>query len=153
MTPLSGAPRLFTPAGLVIMYVVLGVAVAAMVTRHDAGLWNRMPLIGGLEPGQHLSNFALSLMFIVAVGLFPILFGTYRTIGISMAAVVVINLVVELWVPILNTPDLADAWAGIAGVGVGGLALAIIQRFGTRPNPKFGPSPRPTVDRPGEMER
>lgn len=122
-----------------------------MLTRHNTDFWNKLPLIGPLEPGGHLSNLALCLMFVPAAGLFPVLNRRYRSIWLIMAGVIAVNFIVELWLTVLNTPDLSDACWGVAGVVIGGLVLAVIDRWGARTPP--GPAvpvgdgpPRDPVD-------
>ena len=103
-----------------------------MLTRHNSNFWNHLPLIGSLAPSEHLSNLALCLMFVPAAGLFTVLNRQYRFVWLMMAGVIVVNFVVELWVTVLNTPDLSDACWGTAGVVIGGLVLALIDSWGAR---------------------
>ena len=49
-----------------------------------------------------------------------------------IAGAVVINVVVELWATVLNTPDIADAWWGTAGVVIGELCVASIDNWGAK---------------------
>ena len=65
-------------------------------------------------------------------GLFPVLGRRYRVVWLLIAGAVVIHFVVELWVTVLNTPDIADAWWGTAGVVIGGLCLASVDNWGAK---------------------
>ena len=103
-----------------------------MLTRHNTDFWNHLPLIGPLSPGEHLSNLALCLMLVPVAGLSPVLNRRYRVVWPVIVGTVVLNFVVELWVTVLNTPDLSDACWGTAGVVIGGLVLALIDRWGER---------------------
>ena len=69
-------------------------------------------------------------------GLFPVPGRRYRVAWLLIAGAVVINFVVELWVTVLNTPDIADAWSGTAGVVIGGLCLASVDNWARKaPDP------------------
>lgn len=124
--------RVLSLRGLGILYLVLGAGLAMMLTRHNTNFWSRLPLLGPLQPGAHLSNLALCLMVVPAAGLFPVLTRRYRVCWLVIAGAVVANFVVELWVTVLNTPDLADAWWGTAGVVLAGVSLALIDRRGAK---------------------
>ena len=79
----------------------------------------------------HVTNFSLSLMLSIFTG-FTVLIsgGKMKIIRIISIIIVFINLVYEVFVPILNTPDFVDALAGIIGVVISYLYLSRINRNG-----------------------
>ena len=79
----------------------------------------------------HVTNFSLSLMLSIFTG-FTVLIsgGKMKNIRIISIIIVFINLVYEVFVPILNTPDFVDALAGIIGVVISYLYLSRLNRNG-----------------------
>ena len=79
----------------------------------------------------HVTNFSLSLMLSIFTG-FTVLIsgGKMKVIRIVSIIIVFINLVYEVFVPILNTPDFVDALAGIIGVVISYLYLSRLDRNG-----------------------
>ena len=79
----------------------------------------------------HVTNFSLSLMLSIFTG-FTVLIsgGKMKVIRIISIIIVFINLVYEVFVPILNTPDFVDALAGIIGVVISYLYLSRLDRNG-----------------------
>ena len=79
----------------------------------------------------HVTNFSLSLMLSICTG-FTVLIsgGKMKIIRIISIIIVFINLVYEVFVPILNTPDFVDALAGIIGVVISYLYLSSLNRNG-----------------------
>lgn len=53
-----------------------------------------------------------------------------KAIGLLGIVIIIANLVYELWLPILNTRDIMDAYYGIAGTGIAFVYLTIIKKFG-----------------------
>ena len=79
----------------------------------------------------HVTNFSLSLMLSIFTG-FTVLIsgGKMKIIRIISIIIVFINLVYEVFVPILNTPDFVDALAGIIGIVISYLYLSSLNRNG-----------------------
>ena len=79
----------------------------------------------------HVTNFSLSLMLSIFTG-FTVLIsgGKMKIIRIISIIIVFINLVYEVFVPILNTPDFVDALAGIIGIVIAYLYLSSLNRNG-----------------------
>ena len=79
----------------------------------------------------HVTNFSLSLMLSIFTG-FTVLIsgGKMKIIRIISIIIVFINLVYEVFVPILNTPDFVDALAGIIGGVISYLYLSRLNRNG-----------------------
>ena len=79
----------------------------------------------------HITNFSLSLMLLMCIGFTILIFGgEMKIIRIISIVIVLINLIYEIFVPILNTPDFVDALAGIIGVVIAYLYLSSLNRNG-----------------------
>src|SRR5690606_38541116 len=87
---------------------------------------------------QHISNFSFSYILYTGAGLFWLIMGMrLRRVAAAGLVLIAANLVYELFIPVLNTPDPVDAWFGIAGTLVGLLVLTPIAKFGLMPNPEW----------------
>lgn len=85
---------------------------------------------------SHVSNLSISYTLYTGVGYVWLALGVpMRVIGLFGLALVACNLVVEMAIPILNTPDPVDALYGVIGVALGAVLLAVIDRRGMRPVP------------------
>lgn len=85
---------------------------------------------------QHISNFSLSYLLYSGIGYFWLMMGVkFRYIIVFGIAMLLANLVYELYIPILNTPDIVDAYFGFVGTFLGFLFLFFVHRFGLKPNP------------------
>ena len=81
----------------------------------------------------HVSNFSISYILFSGIGYMWLLFGVqFRYIiglGIAMAAV---NFAYELWIPVLNTPDIIDAYYGFGGILAAFLFLLLTKKYGLK---------------------
>lgn len=86
---------------------------------------------------QNISNFSLSYLLYTGIGFFWLMAGISTKhilyLGLTLIA---LNLIYELFIPVLNTPDIVDAWFGIVGSFLGGIFLFFIHRYGLKPNPE-----------------
>jgi hypothetical protein len=84
---------------------------------------------------HHVSNFSISFILYSTVIYTGLIAGISSRLliffGIFLA---LINLVIELFISWLNTPDILDAVYGIAGVGFGLIFLFLSKRYGIRKN-------------------
>lgn len=88
---------------------------------------------------QHISNFSLSFLLYAGIGYFWLMMDVKSKYIIIFGLVLLLaNLVYELFIPVLNTPDMVDAYFGFAGTFFGGLFLFFVKRFGLRSNPLGG---------------
>jgi hypothetical protein len=88
----------------------------------------------------HVSNASISFLLYAGVGYFWLMLSvSMRQVALAGVAVIVGNVVYELYLPVLNTPDIIDAWYGVAGVVCGFVMLWIIDWRGMVPNPAAGP--------------
>ncbi len=85
---------------------------------------------------QHISNFSISWCLYAGVGYMWLLMGVNLKYIMGFGGVIlIINLIYELWIPVLNTKDSVDAYYGIVGVLTGFIFLVLVKRFGLKVNP------------------
>lgn len=80
---------------------------------------------------SHISNFSILFFIYISIGYIGLWFNPKLNwiifVGIFLFF---INLIVELLIPILNTPDIIDAVYGVFGVLLGFAYLCIIKNYG-----------------------
>ncbi|MFD2968204.1 hypothetical protein [Sphingobacterium bambusae] len=82
----------------------------------------------------HVSNFSISYLMLGGIGFMWILIGIpTRFLVVCGMLLIGCNFVYELWVPILNTPDVVDAYYGVAGTILALCFLLCVKRFGLVP--------------------
>src|SRR5690554_4457879 len=65
---------------------------------------------------QHISNFSISYLLYAGIGYFWLLMGLkFQYIIFLGIAILAANFIYELFIPILNTTDIVDAYFGFAG--------------------------------------
>lgn len=126
----------YTPtAGTTLSYfILLGINTLLILTRKRPGL--QWAFLNDTFPEfyTHVSNFSISMLLLVVIGYIWILLGvSLKYILLVVATVMVINFIYELFIPLLNTPDIIDAWYGMVGSVVAGLYLCIIKKYGVKP--------------------
>jgi len=83
----------------------------------------------------HVSNFSLTLIIYTVIGYVGLLVGlTNKHIRVVGFLMVLINFIFELFIPILNTPDIKDLFYGIVGALVGFFFLYAAKVKGLRQN-------------------
>jgi hypothetical protein len=79
----------------------------------------------------HVSNFSISILVYLTMGYVWLLMGLrIRAVVLAGIVIIVINFIYELFIPILNTPDIIDAYYGLAGVVLSFLFLFFTYRYG-----------------------
>lgn len=74
-------------------------------------------------------------MLYTTAGYMGILMGTtVKHIAALGGILLLANLVIERWVPILNTPDPVDALYGVIGVVLGFILLYFAKKYGVKVN-------------------
>lgn len=82
----------------------------------------------------HISNFCISFLLLGGVGYSWLLFGVgFRQIIYAALGVIAANFIWELWLPLLNTRDISDAWFGLAGTILAVFFLGLTAKFGLKP--------------------
>lgn len=86
------------------------------------------------EITSHICNFALSVVLCALCGFVLLAMGARLRWALAVClAVLIANVVYEMFLPFLNTCDLTDALYGVAGTVVGVLYLWWLNRYGFRP--------------------
>jgi hypothetical protein len=98
--------------GVLIFYAVIFANLALILARKHAF---ENPELA--EASTHISNFALSSMILALMSFIMALQGgTFKLVIYLGLIIIALNVVVEGFIRILNTPDLVDAAYGVAGV-------------------------------------
>lgn len=84
---------------------------------------------------SHVSNFTLSVLLYGTFGYVGLLFGMpFRYLVSAGVVVIVLNILTELFLSVLNTPDLIDALYGSVGVLITFGFLIIAMKYGLQTN-------------------
>ena len=80
---------------------------------------------------QHISNFSISYLLLSGVGFMWLMLGVpYKYTVVLAAFILASNFIYELWIGVLNTPDVVDAYYGLAGTLSAFIFLSIAKKFG-----------------------
>lgn len=83
----------------------------------------------------NVSNFAISYFIYAGVGyLWLMLDVNFKFITALGIFLILANLIYELWIPLLNTPDIIDAYFGFAGTLIAFTFLWLSFKFGFKLN-------------------
>ncbi len=119
-------PFTYNAIGYILYYTVTVFLLVTMLTRHSLDM---------LNIGDHMSNFSLSLAILFYAGAANMLKKvSWKFIVMYAAILVAANLIVEIFVSILNTKDPVDAVFGVTGTCTALLLLLLLHRYGLRPN-------------------
>lgn len=127
------SPKVITT---LIYLLVLGLNIFLILGRKKASI--RPDYLNDIFPEfySHVSNFSISMLLIVVVGYIWILLGVgIKPLLLLALSVMVVNVIYELFIPVLNTRDITDAWYGVAGSIAGGVYLLFVKQYGVKPVP------------------
>lgn len=83
----------------------------------------------------NVSNFAISYFIYAGVGYLWLMLGVnFKFITALGIFLILANLIYELWIPLLNTPDIIDAYFGFAGTLIAFAFLWLSFKFGFKLN-------------------
>lgn len=83
---------------------------------------------------QHISNFTISYILYSGIGFMWLMLGVQFKLIVGLGLLVLLcNFVYEMWIPILNTPDMVDAYYGFTGTVLAFVFLLITKEYGLRP--------------------
>lgn len=86
---------------------------------------------------KNVSNFAISYVLFSGIGYIWLLLGiNLKKIIFLGLAFLLCNFVYEVFIPILNTPDINDAYFGFAGTALAFIFLLLTKKYGLALNPK-----------------
>jgi len=95
--------------------------------------WIRLQNIDNFLPEfySHISNFCLSYILYSGIGYFWIMAGVKFKYILGLGIVILAsNFIFELFINVLNTPDIIDAYYGVTGTLFALLFLFISYKFG-----------------------
>lgn len=95
--------------------------------------WIRLQNIDNFLPEfySHISNFCLSYILYSGIGYFWIMAGVKFKYIVGLGIVILAsNFIFELFINVLNTPDIIDAYYGVTGTLFALLFLFISYKFG-----------------------
>ena len=95
--------------------------------------WIRLQNIDNFLPEfySHISNFCLSYILYSGIGYFWIMAGVKFRYIVGLGIVILAsNFIFELFINVLNTPDIIDAYYGVTGTLFALLFLFISYKFG-----------------------
>jgi hypothetical protein len=101
----------------------------------------RISTLLDLLPGfyQHISNFSISYLLVAGSGFLWLALGiSFKFIIRLGIAVLLGNFIYELWIPILNTPDIIDACYGFWGTFLACVFLFLTKKYGLKANISTG---------------
>lgn len=133
MTKIKYVPKALTT---LTYFLVLGLNLFLVMGRKKAAI--RLEFLNNIFPEfyTHVSNFSISMLLLIVVGYIWVLLGVgTKPLLLLALTVMVINIIYELFIPVLNTRDITDAWYGIAGCITGGLYLVLVKQYGVKPVP------------------
>jgi hypothetical protein len=89
---------------------------------------------------QNISNFSISYLLFSGIGFMWLMLDVKFEYVIALgAAILIVNFAYELWIPVLNTPDIVDAYYGLAGTLLAFVFLLFTTKYGLEPNEKYQP--------------
>lgn len=133
--------RVPKPWAALLHIAVLGGSLALFLGRKPGFFRSEFILTHVSDFYLHVSNASISCLLYAGVGYFWLMLGvSMKRVALAGLAVIVGNFVYELFLPILNTRDIIDAWYGVAGVVCGFVVLWVIDRRGMVPSPAAGPT-------------
>lgn len=109
--------------------LILFVAVLGFIRWMSA--FNNGIVVINAEINSHISNFALSLVFYLGVGLTWILQKkTFNRIILLGLFIILTNIICETVMGFMNTTDILDAIYGIVGTLIGFSFFLVVNKFG-----------------------
>ena len=114
--------------GILIFYSIILVDLAMMLSKNRR---SENVLIADIS--NHISNFSISSMLMALMSFIMLLQGApFRYVVWLGVFTVLMNFIVEVFVNIMNTPDILDALCGTAGVIFTGAVMYIFFKVGIR---------------------
>lgn len=134
MKTLKQIPKITTA----VSFLLLMAAVFALFQGRKHDLF-KIKNIDALLPDfyTHISNFCLSYLLYAGIGYFWLMAGIrFKHIIALGGATIAANIIYESFIDILNTPDITDAYYGLAGTAFAFLFLLVSKKYGFVPNPR-----------------
>lgn len=121
-------PKIFTAISFLLLLILF---VVLFLGRKEVVLRPNWLLIQLPDFYQHASNLCISYIIYSTVGYAWLLIGVKMSNIIVFGSIILLaNFIYELWIPILNTRDIIDAYYGCSGTIVAFVFLVLVKKFG-----------------------
>jgi len=140
---LKFSPEKLTPyvpkiGATIVYFLCTGLAAILFAARNIEALQFRFLLALFPAYHTHISNFSISFLLVLVAGYSSIMMTKKLSYSIFVAFLIaMMNIVYELYVPILNTPDIIDAYYGVVGSFSPLIYLVFYQKYGLKQNPLY----------------
>ena len=119
--------RLWVTISLLAVYILC----FALVAVRWMNIFNKNIYVISENINSHITNFTLSVLLCTLIGYFLFLAGKkYRYTFIIGCLLIAANFIYEMFLPVLNTSDIVDAWYGLAGVVMSLVYLRFVGKYG-----------------------
>lgn len=124
-------PKLITR----ICFVFILIASLCLYLYRDSAIFSSSTISSILPDFKyHISNFSISFGLVIGVGLIMLLIGeSLKHVLIFVLLVIVTNFIYELFLTIINTKDIIDAYYGLVGCLLAFPILIIVKNKGLLP--------------------
>jgi len=125
---------------VLVFYLLLLVTVYLLIARSH--LTYRLPIdwLNNTDIYSHISNFTISYNLVSIIGFIWLLQGvSMRIISIACFVIISLNFIFELFITVLNTRDMVDAYYGVGGTAMAYVFLLIAKKWGLKAFPSSQP--------------
>ena len=124
---LKSKQKLWVTISLLAVYILC----FALVAVRWMNIFNKNIYVINESVNSHITNFTLSVLLCILIGYFLLLAGKkYRFTFIIGCLLIVSNFIYEMFLPVLNTTDIVDAWYGLVGVVMSLVYLYFVGKYG-----------------------
>ena len=119
--------KLWVTISLLAVYILC----FALVAVRWVNIFNKNIYVINESVNSHITNFTLSVLLCTLIGYFLLLAGKkYRFTFIIGCLLIASNFIYEMFLPVLNTTDIVDAWYGLVGVVMSMVYLHFVGKYG-----------------------
>lgn len=101
-----------------IYYLFYGFCIGIFLNRGAYEIWSHYPFVQTFVDNNHITNFVLSALLVLCLAIFPVARKQFRLAGLSVAGVIVLNIIVESGNGLANVADPLDVLSGVVGTTV-----------------------------------
>lgn len=122
-----------TPALVALFYILLMLTMYLLLGKANSKFVLPFAPFNNTDFYSHISNFIISYNLVTIISFIWLLQGVSLKIILWLCVICIfINIIVESFVTVLNTPDITDAWYGIAGVLLAFIFAVVAKKKGLR---------------------
>ncbi|MDD3458720.1 MAG: hypothetical protein PHO74_04535 [Weeksellaceae bacterium] len=123
---------------VIVYFLLFAVVFLLFYGRKSEAVRSQFFLLRDPEFYSHISNFSISFMLCLVFGFMEILFSGKVKNTLWFAVLLILsNFIYELFIPFINTPDIEDAYYGLAGTLVPFVYFYFFKKFGITENPLY----------------